>query len=133
MYSTQSLPQTSIHFQEYRHIPLCSDFSSNHGPECPLLEEDDEEEGFRSHNHVSSLPTSSPQSHASPAAFFLSSFTSPQQSPSNPDDEGQIISGYRLGDVIGFGGTSIIRRASSIAGDVVAVKIIRRADLVKAG
>ena len=78
-----------------------------------------------------SLPqSSSPQS--SPAALFLSSFTTTSQ-PLNPDDEGQIISGYTLGDIIGYGSTSIIRKASSISGDVVAVKIIYRADLVRSG
>ena len=78
-----------------------------------------------------SLPQSSPQS-SSPAALFLSAFaTTPQ--PLIPDDEGQIISGYTLGDIIGYGSTSIIRRASSISGDVVAVKIIYRADLVRTG
>jgi MAP/microtubule affinity-regulating kinase len=133
----QSLPQKSIH-QEYPHI-LCRDFSSNPGPESPLPEEDDQDLRLsRSHGNVSSLPTSSSQSHlsnhsSSPAAMFLSAFTSPQQSLPNPDDEGQLVSGYTLGDIIGYGGTSIIRKASSVSGDVVAVKIIRRADLVKAG
>ena len=78
-----------------------------------------------------SLPQStSPQS--SPAALFLSTFTTTPQSL-NPDDEGQIISGYALGDIIGYGSTSIIRKASSSSGDVVAVKIIYRADLVRTG
>jgi serine/threonine protein kinase len=129
--------------QEYPHIPLCHDFSSNLGPECPSLEEDYEEDfHFRSHGNVSSLPSSLPSSSSqsqspnllsSPAVMFLSAFTSPQQSPPNPDHEGQIISGYTLGAIIGYGGTSIIRKASSTSGDVVAVKIIRHADLVKAG
>ena len=77
-----------------------------------------------------SLSQSSPQS--SPAALFLSAFTTTPQ-PLNPDDEGDLISGYTLGDIIGYGSTSIIRRASSISGDVVAVKIIYRADLVRSG
>ena len=123
MYSSQSLPQTSIHLQEYSHVPLCRDFPSNLGPERPLLEEDDEQH--------TSLP--SPNHSSSPAAMFLSSFTNTKQQPLNPDDEGQIISGYTLGDIIGYGSTSIIRRASSISGDVVAVKIIYRADLVRTG
>ena len=129
MYSSQSLPQTSIHWQEYPHIPLCRDFSSNLGPERPMLEKDDE--------HHPSLPPSpqpkTPSHSSSPAAMFLSAFTTTQQQSLNPDDEGQIISGYTLGDIIGYGSTSIIRRASSISGDVVAVKIIHRADLVRTG
>jgi MAP/microtubule affinity-regulating kinase len=82
-----------------------------------------------------SLPQSLPQSsspRSSPAALFLSSFTTATQ-PLNPDDEGQTISGYTLGDIIGYGSTSIIQKASSISGDVVAVKIIYRADLVRSG
>ena len=78
-----------------------------------------------------SLPQSSPQS-LSPAALFLSAFATVPQ-PLDPGDEGQIISGYTLGDIIGYGSTSIIRRASSISGDVVAVKIVYRADLVRSG
>lgn len=130
MYSSQSLPQTSIHLQEYPHVPLCRDFSSNLGPERPSLEEEDEQHA--------SLPSPSHKSKSSnhsssPAAMFLSAFTTTQHQPLNPDDEGQIISGYTLGDIIGYGSTSIIRRASSISGDVVAVKIIYRADLVRTG
>ena len=67
----------------------------------------------------------------SPAAMFLSSF-SPMALPQPlPDDEGEIVSGYTLGPMIGRGGTSIIRRASSSQGGVVAVKIVRQADLAK--
>ena len=141
MYPVQLSPQTPIYLQEYPHIPLCHEFSSNLGPECPLLEEDDEEDShFSSRGNLSSFPSSSSQSQSqspslvsSPAAMFLSAFTSTQRSSPNPDDEGQIISGYTLGDIVGYGATSIIRKASSTSGDVVAVKIIRRADLVKAG
>ncbi|KAH9480579.1 MAP/microtubule affinity-regulating kinase 4 [Psilocybe cubensis] len=70
---------------------------------------------------------------ASPAALFLSSFHSPVVSTPKPDDEGQVISGYTLGGIIGYGSSSIIRRATSSSGAVAAVKIIRRSDLVKAG
>ena len=131
MYSSQSMPQTSIHL-EYPHVPLRRDFSSNLGPERPLLEDDEQ------HASLPSLPSPSPQSYtpnhsSSPAAMFLSAFTTTQDQPLNPDDEGQIISGYTLGDIIGYGSTSIIRRASSISGDVVAVKIVYRADLVRSG
>jgi MAP/microtubule affinity-regulating kinase len=67
----------------------------------------------------------------SPAAMFLSSF-SPMVAPKTlPDDEGELVSGYVLGPVIGRGGFSTIRRASSALGGVVAVKIVRHADLDK--
>ena len=108
---------------------------SDIGPKRPLLEEDD----FHFHARHTSTPSPSPQPESntlssSPAAMFLSTFmNSPQQSSPNPDDQGQVISGYTLGHIIGYGSTSVIRRASSFSGDVVAVKIIRRADLVKAG
>ncbi|KAF8967125.1 kinase-like domain-containing protein, partial [Flammula alnicola] len=64
---------------------------------------------------------------------FLSFFHSPTPEPRNPDDQGQVIAGYTLGSIIGYGSSSIIRRASSSSGTIAAVKIIRRADLVKAG
>ncbi|PPQ67985.1 hypothetical protein CVT25_000465 [Psilocybe cyanescens] len=77
------------------------------------------------------MPTSSLS--ASPAAMFLSSFHSPVANIPKPDDEGQVVSGYTLGSIIGYGSSSIIRRASSSSGAIAAVKIIRRSDLVKAG
>ncbi|PPR00462.1 hypothetical protein CVT24_004523 [Panaeolus cyanescens] len=71
---------------------------------------------------------------ASPAAMFLSAFSSPPVSTPKPDDAGQVISGYTLGPIIGYGASSIIRKATSESGgQVAAVKIIRRSDLVKAG
>lgn len=71
---------------------------------------------------------------ASPAALFLSAFSSPTATYAPlPDDEGQVVAGYTLGAIIGHGASSIIRRASSPTGGVVAVKIVRRSDLVKAG
>ena len=132
MHSSQSLPQTSFHLQEYPHVPLCPDVPSNLGPERPLLEEDDEQ-----HSSLPSLPSLSrletPNNPSSPAAMFLSAFSTTEPQPLNSDDESHIISGYTLGDIIGYGSTSIIRRASSISGDVVAVKIVYRADLVRSG
>ena len=130
MYSSQSLPQTSMHLQEeYPHVPLSRDVSSNFGPERPLLEEDDEQRAS-----LPSLPSLSSQSNypSSPAALFLSAFTT-SPPPLNPDDDSHIISGYTLGDIIGYGSTSIIRRASSVSGDVVAVKIVCHEDLVRSG
>ena len=113
-------------------------------------EEEDQESGY---NNVSSqrlsedhLDLASPQPHsfpassfhprtqsASPAASFLSMFSSPTLETRKPDEEGQIISGYTLGPVIGYGASSIIRRASSSAGAIAAVKIVRRSDLDKTG
>ncbi|KAG2139592.1 kinase-like domain-containing protein [Suillus bovinus] len=66
----------------------------------------------------------------SPAMMFLSAF-SPSAIPQSPDAEGQVIRGYVLGPIIGYGGFSVIRRASSPSGGVVAVKIVRRSDLEK--
>lgn len=67
----------------------------------------------------------------SPAAMFLSSF-SPSSTPQRlPDAEGELISGYKLGPVIGYGGFSTIRRASSTSGGTVAVKIVRHSDIAK--
>ncbi|KAK1226123.1 hypothetical protein PQX77_010911 [Marasmius sp. AFHP31] len=70
----------------------------------------------------------------SPAAMFLSGFCSPPSTPVKtalPDDEGQVVAGHTLGPVIGYGGFSTIRRAYSASGDVVAVKIVRKSDLLK--
>jgi MAP/microtubule affinity-regulating kinase len=118
-----------------------------------LVEEEDQESAYSnvSSNHIQRLSEdhlnlASPQPHslpasyfhprnqsASPAASFLSMFSSPTLEARKPDDEGQIISGYTLGPVVGYGATSIIRRASSSPGTIAAVKIIRRSDLAKTG
>ncbi|KAF5343793.1 hypothetical protein D9757_014111 [Collybiopsis confluens] len=76
-------------------------------------------------------PTMSPAS-MSPAAMFLSGFSAPS-TMSLPDDEGETVAGYTLGPIIGHGGFSIIRRAFSASGGLVAVKIVRRSDLSKQG
>lgn len=66
----------------------------------------------------------------SPAALFLSSFSPSPATIAIPEDvEGTIIAGYTLGPVIGAGGFSIIRLATSSEGGNVAVKIVRRTDL----
>ena len=69
---------------------------------------------------------------SSPAAMFLSAF-SPAVSEMSlaPDDEGASVAGYTLGPIVGHGGFSIIRTASSAQGGTVAVKIVRRSDLDK--
>ncbi|OSC98048.1 kinase-like protein [Trametes coccinea BRFM310] len=73
-----------------------------------------------------------PDLSSSPAALFLSAF-SPSTSERflAPDDEGSVIAGYTLGPIVGHGGFSIIRTASSAQGGTVAVKIVRRSDLDK--
>ncbi|KAJ3773661.1 hypothetical protein FB446DRAFT_732090 [Lentinula raphanica] len=81
-----------------------------------------------------SLPQTFPSSSTlSPAAMFLSGFSASPTTLSLPDDEGETVAGYLLGPVIGYGGFSIVRRASSTSGGVVAVKIVRRSDLSKQG
>jgi MAP/microtubule affinity-regulating kinase len=71
----------------------------------------------------------------SPAAMFLSTFSSPPAAtPATlPDTEGHVVSGYTLGSIIGYGAFSTIRQASSTTGGIVAVKIVRRSDLFKQG
>ncbi|KAF8798882.1 kinase-like protein [Phlegmacium glaucopus] len=135
MYTTQSFLPTSREYETYTDAPLFHDFSSNPGPEG----EYDDGEDFPFHGHYAQRHTSLPPPpppgtlSSSPAAMFLSSFMGSQKPSPKPDDEGQIISGYTLGDIIGYGSSSIIRKACSASGGVVAVKIVRRADLVKAG
>ncbi|KAF8838907.1 kinase-like protein [Paxillus ammoniavirescens] len=69
------------------------------------------------------------ESQLSPAASFLAAFSPPTQSMHLPDDEGETVANYVLGSIIGCGGFSTIRRASSPSGGVVAIKIVRRSDL----
>ena len=66
----------------------------------------------------------------SPAALFLSAFSPPSTHARLPDDEGQSVAGYVLGPIIGHGGFSTIRRASSPAGGgIVAVKIVKHSEI----
>ncbi|GBE85342.1 kinase-like domain-containing protein [Sparassis latifolia] len=67
----------------------------------------------------------------SPAAMFLSSFSPSTHATPLPDAEGESVGGYTLGPVIAYGGFSIIRRAYSVQGGTVAVKIVRRSDVFK--
>lgn len=77
-------------------------------------------------------PTPSSVIASSPAAMFLSAFSSPATPKRLPDDEGETVAGYTLAGIIGYGGFSTIRRAySTSSGAVVAVKIVKRADLTK--
>lgn len=65
----------------------------------------------------------------SPALSFLSMF-SPVAIPEElPDADGQVVAGYTLDTTIGFGGFSTVKKAHSSTGAVVAVKIVKRADL----
>lgn len=67
----------------------------------------------------------------SPALMFLSAFTPGASSPP-PDADGQVVAGYTLGPTIGYGGFSVIKKAYSATGAVVAVKIVKRADIESA-
>ncbi|KAG1785248.1 kinase-like domain-containing protein [Suillus plorans] len=93
------------------------------------LDQDISRQLITSNNEHAPLPESGGVS-MSPAMMFLSAFN-PSAIPQSPDAEGEIIRGYVLGPIIGYGGFSVIRRASSPSGGVVAVKIVRRTDLEK--
>jgi len=69
-------------------------------------------------------PRSRPAPVVSPAAAFLSSFSSPVFSPPPPDATGLKVAGYTLGATIGHGGFSTVKEAVSPTGAVVAVKIV---------
>ncbi|EMD39498.1 hypothetical protein CERSUDRAFT_80879 [Gelatoporia subvermispora B] len=81
----------------------------------------------------SPTPFSDPETEVSisPAAMFLSYFSPMTDSAPSPDAEGQEVAGYTLGPIIGFGGFSTIRRASSTQGGTVAVKIVRHSEVSK--
>lgn len=59
----------------------------------------------------------------SPAAAFLSAFVPSPRTYS--DSSSNIVAGYTLDSTIGHGGFSTIRKATSPAGGIVAVKIVR--------
>ncbi|KAF8073560.1 kinase-like domain-containing protein [Lyophyllum atratum] len=69
----------------------------------------------------------------SPAASFLSMFSSPKPVEPVADAEGHVVSGFVLGPIVGHGAFSIIRTAFPASGGVVAVKIVKRADHFKQG
>lgn len=78
----------------------------------------------------SALDPAIPEPGLSPAALFLSAFSPPSTHSRLPDDEGESVAGYVLGPVVGHGGFSTIRRASSPAGGgIVAVKIVRHSEI----
>ena len=71
---------------------------------------------------IQATSSDSPELSSSPAALFLSAFMSPKVEPAAlPDDEGQAVGGYTLGPIVGFGGFSTIRKATSASGGVVAI------------
>ncbi|KAG6879229.1 hypothetical protein C0992_004290 [Termitomyces sp. T32_za158] len=97
------------------------------------VEKDNDEENIAV-QHSMSTPCFADSVSSSPAAMFLSAFTSPRHLPvPQPDSEGHVVSGFTLGPIIGHGAFSTIRRAFSASGDVVAVKIVRRSDHFKRG
>lgn len=65
----------------------------------------------------------------SPALSFLSMFSPVAIQEELPDTDGQVVAGYTLDSTVGFGGFSTIKKAYSSSGDVVAIKIVKRADL----
>ena len=72
-----------------------------------------------------SLSTSESSLSTSPAASFLTAFTSPAPFHTQEDAEGSVVLGHTLGRVIGHGAFSTIRLASSSSSNgVVAVKIV---------
>ncbi|KAF5315500.1 hypothetical protein D9619_007043 [Psilocybe cf. subviscida] len=147
-----------IHTLSSTHVIQPWDLPASASARMPIEALREEDEDDNSHHHTPDLEqtlsaalrssaarehtpqplTDSPAScsnvSASPAAAFLSFFSSPTpQHAANPDDEGQVVTGYTLGPIIGYGATSIIRTATSSSGTQTAVKIVRRSDLVKAG
>jgi MAP/microtubule affinity-regulating kinase len=79
---------------------------------------------------ISSTTTQdTPSISASPAAMFLAAFSPPMKPAPHPDDEGQVVAGYTLGGIVGYGGSSIIRRAFSTSGGIVAVKIVKHSEI----
>jgi serine/threonine protein kinase len=67
----------------------------------------------------------------SPVDMFLTSCPVPSAPPRSPDSQGEFVSGYKLGPVVAYGGFSTIRSAESATGGIVAVKIVRRSDIVQ--
>ena len=66
--------------------------------------------------------TTTKQNMPSPAAQFLNTFASPTRPQTTS------IAGYSLGQTIGYGSTSIIRKAYSASGSISAVKVISLAN-----
>lgn len=70
-------------------------------------------------------PSSITDSPSTAAAAFLSSFAPLAMSPESSGSSSQTIAGYALGAIIGHGGFSTIKLATSPSGGIVAVKIVR--------
>lgn len=155
----QKNPFDEVSYEPNGHQELSAAFSPRTDMKlCPLPDDADQDQRMSrqllemsmpvSHSHIThttesttnpfflASPVSVGESSAtdlsqSPAAMFLSSFSPMAASQALPDDEGEAVSGYTLGPVVGHGGFSVIRRASSPQGGVVAVKIVRRSDIEK--
>jgi MAP/microtubule affinity-regulating kinase len=125
------------HSNRFPHRKAATTYEYSGKPFIAQEESSDEvlSDSDQSHYTSSSVPVPAPHSSLSlsPAAMFLSAFSSPIQQTNLPDSEGSIIGGYTLGPIIGHGGSSTIRRASSTSGGIVAVKIVARSDLAKQG
>ncbi|GAN08411.1 hypothetical protein MAM1_0203d07922 [Mucor ambiguus] len=81
---------------------------------------------------ISNEATQAMPINASPAASFLANFMSPVatnstfKSNQHPDEPNTIVDDYSLGETIGFGGFSSVRKAKHVrTGQIVAVKIIQ--------
>ena len=102
---------------------------------CSDLDQQVSQKILREEYHSSPAPSlpfpQTQEANISPAALFLAAFTPPMQPTRMPDDEGESVAGFILGPVIGRGGFSTIRRASSPSGGVVAIKIVRRSDVAR--
>ncbi|MCJ1425549.1 hypothetical protein MMC29_003449 [Sticta canariensis] len=64
----------------------------------------------------------------SPATAFLNKFAG-EEAVTEPDAEGQLVGEYVLGNTVGFGGFSVVKKAFTIEGDeriCRAVKIVRK-------
>ncbi|KIY62181.1 kinase-like protein [Cylindrobasidium torrendii FP15055 ss-10] len=76
---------------------------------------------------------------ASPASLFLSAFSPPptatavEDSAAVQDTEGSVVGNYILGRIIGYGASSVVRRATQRTGgaDPVAVKIVKSKTLTR--
>ncbi|KAL9552265.1 hypothetical protein MBANPS3_003878 [Mucor bainieri] len=81
---------------------------------------------------VSNEATQATSIDKSPAASFLANFMSPVAANStfgsnqHPNEPNALVDDYKLGDTIGFGGFSTVRKATHVqTGQTVAVKIIQ--------
>lgn len=129
-FSQDSLSRSSAIASRHESLPLPWGLLNEHHtiPHATDLDRDVSRQLLQDEYEV---PTPLPEPEMSPAMMFLAGFSHSAPVQPSPDAEGQSIRDYILGPVIGHGGFSVIRRASSSSGDVAAVKIVRRSDLDK--